>query len=331
MAADVLVRRRVAIVGAPDQLAKIDLLAAVERYGYSISHVFALPERAGIDPSTDQAVMARMNEVVAHARSRHIDEILLAIRWSSADLIEKVAEPLQVLPIAVRLMPDLTIGRILTRPLTELGSAKVVELQCAPLSLVERGLKRILDQCLAGAALFLLMPLLLLTALAIRLESPGPALFLQVRVGFNGRRFRIFKFRTMATMDDGPVIRQAHRNDQRVTRLGRLLRKLSIDELPQLLNVLRGEMSLVGPRPHALAHDNEYSRLISSYAMRRKMKPGITGWAQVNGCRGETPDVGTMQRRVDHDLWYIESWSFWLDIRILMKTVIQVLRSRDVY
>jgi putative colanic acid biosynthesis UDP-glucose lipid carrier transferase len=203
--------------------------------------------------------------------------------------------------------------------------------ESAPLSLAQRGFKHAVDQCLAGAAVFLLLPLFALTALAIRLESPGPALFLQARVGFNGRRFRIFKFRTMSTMDDGPVIRQAQRNDPRVTRLGRLLRGLSIDELPQLLNVLRGEMSLVGPRPHALAHDDEYNRLIASYAMRRRMKPGITGWAQVNGCRGETPDLGTMQRRVDHDLWYIEYWSLWLDIRILLMTIIQVLQPRDVY
>jgi putative colanic acid biosynthesis UDP-glucose lipid carrier transferase len=135
----------------------------------------------------------------------------------------------------------------------------------------------------------------------------------------------------MSTLDDGPVIVQATENDRRVTHLGALLRKLSIDELPQLLNVLRGEMSLVGPRPHALAHDNEYDRLIATYAIRHKMKPGITGWAQVNGFRGETPEIGMMERRVESDLWYVESWSLWLDIRILLLTVVRVLRSDNAF
>jgi lipopolysaccharide/colanic/teichoic acid biosynthesis glycosyltransferase len=135
----------------------------------------------------------------------------------------------------------------------------------------------------------------------------------------------------MTTLEDGPVIRQACRNDARVTRIGRILRRLSLDELPQLLNVLRGEMSLVGPRPHALAHDNEYDKLIASYAMRQKMKPGVTGWAQVNGCRGETPQVVMMKRRVDHDLRYIDCWSLWLDVRILVMTLLQVFKTRDAY
>ena len=326
-----LARRRIALVGAADQLANNDLLPIIERYGCSISRVFALPEGLRSRNVAEQAIAAHMSQVVAYTRSANIDEILLAISWSDVKLVEDVAAALKVLPIPVKLVPDLAVGRLLARPLSELGSAKVVEIQSAPLDAFERGFKQALDRCLAGAALILLAPLFAVTALAIRLESPGPAFFMQVRVGFNGRRFRIFKFRTMSTMDDGPVVRQASPNDLRVTRLGRLLRKLSIDELPQLLNVLRGEMSLVGPRPHALAHDDEYSRRIASYAMRRKMKPGITGWAQVNGCRGETPDVGAMERRVDHDLWYIEYWSFWLDLRILVMTAVQLLRPRNVY
>jgi exopolysaccharide biosynthesis polyprenyl glycosylphosphotransferase len=188
-----------------------------------------------------------------------------------------------------------------------------------------------MDRILAAASLVLLLPFLAVITVAIRLESPGPAFFLQTRAGFNGRPFKIYKFRTMSTLDDGPVIVQATENDRRVTHLGALLRKLSIDELPQLLNVLRGEMSLVGPRPHALAHDNEYDRLIATYAIRHKMKPGITGWAQVNGFRGETPEIGMMERRVESDLWYVESWSLWLDIRILLLTVVRVLRSDNAF
>jgi putative colanic acid biosynthesis UDP-glucose lipid carrier transferase len=179
--------------------------------------------------------------------------------------------------------------------------------------------------------LFFLMPFIAVIALAIRLESSGPAMFLQTRVGFNGRTFRIYKFRTMSTCEDGPVVVQATRNDKRVTHLGNLLRKLSIDEVPQLLNVLRGEMSLVGPRPHAIAHDNEYDRLIATYAIRHKIKPGITGWAQVNGFRGETPEIGMMKQRVESDIWYIEYWSLWLDIRILLLTMFRVWKSDRAY
>jgi putative colanic acid biosynthesis UDP-glucose lipid carrier transferase len=220
---------------------------------------------------------------------------------------------------------------VLDRPLFELGPTKAIELQRAPLSAVQRTLKQGMDRILAAMSLVALMPFFAVISAAIRLESSGPALFLQTRTGFNGRPFRIFKFRTMSTLDDGLVIVQATKNDMRVTHLGKLLRKLSIDEVPQLLNVLRGEMSLVGPRPHALAHDNEYDRLIATYAIRHKMKPGITGWAQVNGFRGETPEIGMMKRRVESDLWYIEYWSLWLDIRILLVTVVRVLRPNNVY
>jgi lipopolysaccharide/colanic/teichoic acid biosynthesis glycosyltransferase len=135
----------------------------------------------------------------------------------------------------------------------------------------------------------------------------------------------------MCTLEDGPTVIQATANDQRVTRFGRLLRRLSIDEFPQLLNVLRGEMSLVGPRPHALAHDCAYDQLIATYAERHRMRPGLTGWAQINGFRGETPEVRSMQSRIEHDLWYIEYWSLWLDLRILMTTFLQMLRPRNVY
>jgi lipopolysaccharide/colanic/teichoic acid biosynthesis glycosyltransferase len=135
----------------------------------------------------------------------------------------------------------------------------------------------------------------------------------------------------MSTLENGSIVRQARRGDPRITPLGRLLRRLSIDEIPQLLNVLRGDMSLVGPRPHALAHDTEYVNLIAKYALRRKMKPGITGWAQVNGCRGETPEVGMMQQRIEKDIWYIERWSIWLDTRILLLTVVRVLGTQNAY
>jgi Undecaprenyl-phosphate glucose phosphotransferase len=317
---------RVILIGLADELAANDALPALERYGYAVVRVFSLPadELRAFD---EGALKARLRDVTRYVRGADIDEVIIAIPWSSTDLLGAVERELRVLPLPVKLVPDTTTGRVLDRPLFELGPTKAVQLQQAPLSALQRNLKQGMDRILAAASLVLLAPFLAVITAAIRLESPGPAFFLQTRVGFNGRPFKIYKFRTMSTLDDGPVIVQATKSDRRVTHLGALLRRLSIDELPQLLNVLRGEMSLVGPRPHALAHDNEYDRLIATYAIRHKMKPGITGWAQVNGFRGETPEIGMMERRVESDLWYIDSWSLWLDIRILLLTVVRVLRS----
>ncbi len=183
----------------------------------------------------------------------------------------------------------------------------------------------------ASGLLIALAPLLLTVMLLIRLETPGPVIFRQRRKGFNGQEFTIYKFRSMGVLEDGAVIPQARRNDPRVTGVGRILRVTSIDELPQLLNVLRGHMSLVGPRPHAAAHDDGYSKLIAKYAFRQHVKPGLTGWAQVNGYRGETSRLEMMERRVDFDLWYIKNWSFWIDLRILVLTCVEVFRRRNAY
>jgi exopolysaccharide biosynthesis polyprenyl glycosylphosphotransferase len=166
-----------------------------------------------------------------------------------------------------------------------------------------------------------LSPLMLTTAFLIKFSSPGPVLFTQSRNGFNGRSFRIWKFRTMTVLEDGPTIQQATRDDPRVTQVGRWIRRGSIDELPQLFNVLSGDMSLVGPRPHATAHDTEYAQKIAAYAFRYHVKPGMTGWAQINGYRGQTQTIDLMEKRVDCDLWYINHWSIWLDLKIILRTI----------
>ena len=190
---------------------------------------------------------------------------------------------------------------------------------------------RALDLTVSALALLLLAPLLLLVALVIRLDSPGPVLFRQSRTGLNGRVFRIYKFRTMRVLEDGPEVQQATQNDRRVTSVGRLLRRTHLDELPQLLNVLMGNMALVGPRPHALAHDAYYSREIPAYHLRFQVKPGMTGWAQVNGARGETPTVDHMQRRVELDLAYVQRKSLALDLMILARTLKAVGQETGVY
>ncbi|MFC1459423.1 exopolysaccharide biosynthesis polyprenyl glycosylphosphotransferase [Microvirga arabica] len=191
--------------------------------------------------------------------------------------------------------------------------------------------KRIMDIVLSILALVLLMPLLILVALLIKIDSQGPILFWQKRGGLYGRPFKILKFRTMSVLEDGHTIKQARKGDPRVTRIGKWLRRTSIDELPQLINVLRGEMSLVGPRPHAIAHDDYYRKIIRNYQLRQNVKPGITGWAQVNGARGETPEPASMRVRVDLDVWYVHRNTLLLDIKILWLTVIQVIRAPNAF
>lgn len=189
--------------------------------------------------------------------------------------------------------------------------------------------KRVLDVAASTLLLLLLSPLLALVSLAILLDSRGPLVFAQRRTGLNGKTFAILKFRSMHVLEDGADVKQAVRGDARITRVGRIIRKLSLDELPQLFNVLAGEMSLVGPRPHAVAHDDYYGAAISNYAVRQQVRPGITGWAQIHGARGATPTLQSMQARVDLDAWYVAHTSVTLDLLILARTPFEVLRSRN--
>jgi exopolysaccharide biosynthesis polyprenyl glycosylphosphotransferase len=193
----------------------------------------------------------------------------------------------------------------------------------------EDSAKRILDITVAALAILLCLPLLALITLAISLDSKGPVLFCQRRAGKHGEFFGIYKFRSMHVLEDGTDVVQAIRGDSRITRVGRFLRAFSLDELPQLFNVLRGEMSLVGPRPHAIAHDAFYSARIANYRIRQRVKPGITGWAQVHGARGATQLLEDMQHRIDLDAWYVAHESLWLDIRILARTPLEVLKQRN--
>ncbi len=188
-----------------------------------------------------------------------------------------------------------------------------------------------LDISLASLALMILSSFLLAIVLLIECESSGPVFFRQIRTGYRGQLFRIFKFRTMTVLEDGPVVVQACKNDRRVTRIGGILRRTSLDELPQLLNVLAGDMSLVGPRPHAAAHDKSYALEISDYALRQQVLPGITGWAQVNGLRGETSTIDAKRRRVEHDIWYARNCSLFLDAKIMVRTFFEVVRARNAY
>ena len=221
------------------------------------------------------------------------------------------------------------LDRFVDAHINKIGAITSLNLNGKPLNSLEIVAKRMFDIVLAALGLLVLSPLLLLVAAAIKLDSPGPALFFQRRYGFNREPFRIAKFRSMTTMEDGRNVTQATAGDTRVTRVGRFIRRYNIDELPQLLNVLRGEMSLVGPRPHALVHDQLYERKIALYARRHNVKPGITGWAQVNGLRGEIDSPDKIRQRIEHDLYYIDHWTLPLDVWIIVMTIVSKKAYRN--
>lgn len=277
------------------------------------------------------SLQAKLADVIETARQRQIEDIYLSVGWQHHRAIDGILDALAVLPVTVHLVPDQSAARFLNYPSVHVGSTWTLNLRRPPLSKTERAAKRFFDISLATAGLIMLAPLMLITALLVKFDSRGPVFFKQDRNGFNGRAFRIFKFRTMHVLENGPEIRQATRNDPRVTRVGRWLRSSSIDELPQLLNVILGHMSLVGPRPHATSHNTEYESLIANYAFRHHVKPGLTGWAQVNGYRGEIRQVEQLKRRVECDLWYINNWSPWLDLRIVLQTILVALRQDAAY
>jgi Undecaprenyl-phosphate glucose phosphotransferase len=323
--------RRIVLLGSRDELASISAGDLLQRYGLSeIDRVsFAMDKSKNLamgNPESDS-----LEHAVTIARERCADEIVLALPWSDTRKIELVRDRLRASPLPIELLPDRRIRSLAENPSFRLKNSLSIEVQRGPLTRLEQFSKRCVDVVGAAIGLVALSPLMLLSAVAIKLDSVGPVLFRQRRNGFNIQPFVIFKFRTMSVMEDGSDVQQVKKSDPRVTSIGKVLRKTSIDELPQLFNVLRGDMSLVGPRPHALAHDNHYGDLLSEYAFRHHVKPGITGWAQVRGYRGETARVEQMKGRVDCDLWYINNWSLVLDFKILALTCIELMRRRNAY
>ncbi len=265
-------------------------------------------------------VRVHLRRAAEQARAIQASEVFLLAPFDRRPLIEMAVDTFLDLPVSLHVGPDPLLDAHPGARLRRFGDMLTMELIRPPLSPTARAAKRLFDFTAAALGLVLLMPVFALIALAIRLDSPGPVFFRQRRRGFNGRTFHIWKFRTMRVMEDGARVVQATANDPRITHVGRFLRRTSLDELPQLINVLKGEMSLVGPRPHALAHDSIFERKVRRYARRYNVLPGITGWAQVNGCRGETDTEEKLRRRVEHDLEYIENASLAFDLYILLRT-----------
>lgn len=304
------------------QVAGRNIVEDLKRCGYQPMRTFEFMSNSVSSPHASAKLLQLTNEVVEFTRQEQIGQVFLLASWNDRRFIEQLMELLCAVAVPVYLLPDDNVAHLLGGRVVNIGTAWTAELKRAPLTATEQACKRVFDLLIASAALVLLAPVMLAVGALIKIDSRGPILFRQTRNGLNGRPFRIWKFRTMAVLEDGAVIRQATKDDPRVTRFGRLLRHTNIDELPQLLNVIAGDMSLVGPRPHALAHNSKYEKTILSYAYRYHVKPGLTGWAQVNGLRGETQTVDLMVKRVEFDLWYINNWSLWLDLRILLRTLV---------
>ena len=318
------------LVGDLNEIAALEPKDFLAFFGTTNVNRFTLSQQG--DPlSMLEADSRIMNSVAHYVRRHNCREILLALPWDNAERIEFVRDQIKMLPVTGRLLPDRQVRSLSQCTTSARQRVLSIEIQRAPLSGAQRFVKRSIDIVMSSLALMFFLPIMVMTAVAIALDSPGPVIFRQFRKGFNGKQFVIFKFRTMIVQENGPSVSQAIPDDPRVTATGRLLRSTSIDELPQLLNVLKGDMSLIGPRPHALAHDDYFQNVLSDYAYRHHVKPGITGWAQCNGARGATPSIEHISERVKLDLWYINNWSLWLDFQILIKTFFEVLRKRNAY
>ena len=326
--------RQVAVIGTGERLAAVLARLAHDRRSVQVAAVLDL-DGAASDVPPGALRLGDLDQLEAKVRAGLLDQVVLAIPARSEALLERTLERLRHLPIELAMVVGPPSGRIPVLGVMQLGGLHLVRLLERPLDGWRFVLKSVEDWLLAALLLVLAAPAMLAVALAVRLDSPGPILFRQHRRGFAGEPIPVLKFRTMhvAQCDtpDAAVVRQATRGDPRVTRVGRFLRRTSLDELPQLINVLRGEMSIVGPRPHAVAHDNHYALLIDEYLDRHKVKPGITGWAQIHGYRGETRTVEEMRKRIELDLDYIARWSLALDVRILALTCLVGFRHARAY
>ncbi len=278
------------------------------------------PSLAPARPGAFQ-VLPDARQLVADCRRLGADDIVILISNQDVSPALTLASALSDLPVDVHVVPAGFIDLMAASRITQFGSMVTMRIFQSPLTPFNRAIKRAFDVAAAIAGLILLSPLFVIVALAIKLESRGPVLFRQTRHGYNNEPIRVLKFRSMTVMEEGDNFRPAIRHDPRVTRLGRFLRHCNIDELPQLFNVLVGDMSIVGPRPHATSQNEEFNELISSFYRRHNVKPGITGWAQANGYRGNTDTLEKMQRRVEHDLYYIDNWSLFLDLKIIVMTI----------
>ena len=276
-------------------------------------------------------VLGKMGDIAGYVRQQHIKMIFISQPISAQPRIRRLLDEVQDTTASVYFLPDIYIFDLMQARFDNVGGMPVIAICETPFMGLNSMIKRSSDIVLGLTIQLALLPAMLLIALAVKFTSPGPVIFRQRRYGLYGEEIIVYKFRSMTVSDDGAAIVQARRGDPRITKVGAFLRRSSLDELPQFVNVLQGRMSIVGPRPHAVAHNEQYRKLIKGYMLRHKVKPGITGWAQVNGLRGETETLDKMQARIQYDLDYLRSWSLWLDLWIIVRTVKVVLSRHNAH
>jgi len=325
-------RRRAVIVGAGPLGVKVAAaFQARGSLGHELLGYFDDREDGRIAAEARALRLGRLADVAAFVREHGVHEAYITLPLGSQPRIIALLESIQGTTASIYFVPDVFGISIIQGRLRDMNGLPVVGLCESPFTGTNLLVKRASDLLLSGLILALIWPLMLIIAAAVRFSSPGPAIFRQRRNGLDGEEIVVYKFRSMTTQDNGDVVPQARRDDPRVTRLGAFLRRTSLDELPQFINVLQGRMSIVGPRPHAVAHNAQYRELIKAYMVRHKVKPGITGWAQVNGHRGETDTLEKMQARVEYDLEYLRNWSLLLDLQIVARTIKLVFFDRKAY
>jgi putative colanic acid biosynthesis UDP-glucose lipid carrier transferase len=324
--------RRFAIVGL-NGLGR-QLLQSVESspdLGLKFAGFFDDRDEGRLERGTEEIRLGPISELVLLARRREVQVVFITIKMQGEDRIREIIRLLSDTTASVYIVPDLFVFQLIHSRWSEIQGLPVVSVFENPFYGVDGILKRAFDVVAASGLTTVAAVPMLAIAMLVKLTSPGPILFRQSRYGLDGREIRVWKFRTMTVCEDGEAVKQATKDDQRITWIGKFLRRTSLDELPQLFNVLIGNMSLVGPRPHAKIHNEYYRKEIEGYMLRHKVKPGITGLAQVNGCRGETDTLDKMERRVRFDHQYIREWTIWLDLRILLKTFHVVVSRQNAY
>jgi putative colanic acid biosysnthesis UDP-glucose lipid carrier transferase len=287
------------------------------------------PDR--LHPDCQARYLGHTHDLMYYISKNNVEVVYIALPISQKERISALLNTLKDTTASVYLVPDIFTFDLIQARIDRIGSVPIIAILETPFTSLNAFKKRLADIILSLVILTLISPAMLLIALGVKLSSKGPVIFKQRRYGLNGEEILVYKFRSMRVCEDGAQIRQATQNDDRITPLGRILRKTSLDELPQFINVLQGRMSIVGPRPHAVAHNELYRKQISGYMLRHKVKPGITGWAQVNGYRGETETVDKMASRVQYDLDYLRNWTLSLDIIIILKTVWLVFKDAKAY
>jgi putative colanic acid biosynthesis UDP-glucose lipid carrier transferase len=325
--------KRVAVIAGGGSLGRrlAERIADTPILGVQVAGFFDDRSADRLEDVAKHTFLGGVDDLAGYVKTHRVDLIYVTLPMSSQPRIARLCDELRDTTASLYFVPDIFVFDLIQGRMDTIGGIPVLAICETPFFGVNAMAKRISDIVLATLILILISPLLLAIAAIVKITSPGPALFKQRRYGLDGREVIVYKFRSMRVAEDGAVVKQATKGDSRVTPFGAFMRRTSLDELPQFINVLQGRMSIVGPRPHAIAHNEQYRKLVKGYMLRHKVRPGITGWAQVNGMRGETETVDKMMMRIEYDLEYLRHWSLKLDLEIIWRTIFVVLKKQNAY